>query len=517
MQVRTRPLNPLLAALLAAGVLACTPLSGHAAERQAHGKSARAAAKSAAAAPAAKSKKEAGRAVPQRSAAAAPASRAARRAERTAVRTPAPVRAALPAVAATAAATAATSRVVAHPPAMGAVDNMIAPGAAAVASGGGGAQVLLQSGGTAEAQLIEVYQLFGRGETQQALDKARLLVKAYPNFQLAQLVYGDLLATRIPPNTALADAASVARLRGNPALTELHEESRRRLQALRDRPPPGTVPSQFLALSQRSRYAIAVDASRSRLYLLENAANGLQVVADYYISVGKQGTDKLVEGDARTPLGVYYVTSNLDPRSLKDFYGAGALPINYPNPYDNLLGRTGSGIWLHGTPPDQFARPPQASDGCVVLSNPDLKQILAKVQVGATPVVIARSLEWVAPPKVRTLAEPFETALSAWLQARSGGNEEKLRSFYANQYQRATRRGPTTAPLDNVLRQELATAQGRNIQLKDTSFLMWHDKSDTVMATFGEVVAGERTGRTRRQYWVRDANSWKLFHEDVSG
>ena len=32
----------------------------------------------------------------------------------------------------------------------------------------------------------------------------------------------------------------------------------------------------------------------------------------------------------------------LDPRSLKDFYGAGALPINSPNAYDARRGKTGS-------------------------------------------------------------------------------------------------------------------------------------------------------------------------------
>ncbi|WP_295549735.1 murein L,D-transpeptidase family protein [uncultured Pseudacidovorax sp.] len=504
---RFSSLKPCTAWLLAAGlIVASVPLAAQAAaaERQARGKT-----PAKAAAP--RAKKEAGRPVVARAAVATPGRAAQRRAERTPVRSVAKA-AAIPAAAAAA---ASTSRVVAHPPAMGGVQAAAEAIAPAVPVDAG---PVLQAGGAAEAQLIEVYQLFGRGETQQALDKARVLVKSYPNFQLAQLVYGDLLATRVPPGAAARpDAASLARLRGNPALTELHEESRRRLEALRDRPPPGTVPSQFLALSQRSRYAIAVDASRSRLYLLENTANGLQLAADYYISVGKAGTDKLVEGDARTPLGVYYVTSNLDPRTLKDFYGAGALPINYPNPYDNMLGRTGSGIWLHGTPPEQFSRPPQASDGCVVLSNPDLKQILRKVQVGATPVVIARKLDWVAPPKVRTLAEPFETALSAWLQARSGGNEERLRSFYATDYQRASRRGPVSVPIDNVLRQELATAQGRNIQLKDTSVLMWHDKRDTVVATFGEVVSGERTGRTRRQYWVRTPDSWKLFHEDILG
>jgi hypothetical protein len=44
-------------------------------------------------------------------------------------------------------------------------------------------------------------------------------------------------------------------------------------------------------------------------------------------------------------------------------------------PTDARRGKTGSGIWLHGTPPDQFVRAPKATDGCVVLANPDLERM----------------------------------------------------------------------------------------------------------------------------------------------
>ena len=78
-------------------------------------------------------------------------------------------------------------------------------------------------------------------------------------------------------------------------LEELRNESRQRVDAQRSRPPANTIPAQFLELSPRSRHAIAVDASRSRLYLFENTGKGLQLVADYYASVGKlvepQGSD----------------------------------------------------------------------------------------------------------------------------------------------------------------------------------------------------------------------------------
>jgi murein L,D-transpeptidase YafK len=374
----------------------------------------------------------------------------------------------------------------------------------------------LQQASSAEARLIAVYELFGRGQPRPALAKARDLVRDYPNFQLAQLVYADLLATQVPPAHAFSDATGIGRLRSDPAMADLREESRRRLQALRERPPAGTVPSQFLALSTRSRYAIAVDASRSRLYLLENSDKGLQLVADYYVSVGKSGIGKATEGDARTPLGVYYVTSSLDPKSLRDFYGAGALPINYPNPYDVRRGKTGSGIWLHGTPPQQFSRAPLASDGCVVMANPDLKQLLRKVQIGATPVVTAPSLQWIPRPQAEKEAQTFTSAISAWKDARANGNEAQLKKFYLPDFQRSSSNKKNTDGF-SVLHDEVEYAQGKRVQFKDMSFLHWRDGDDTMVATFGEVFEGEKSGRTRRQYWLRQGSEWKLFHEEILG
>ncbi|MET3918041.1 murein L,D-transpeptidase YafK [Variovorax sp. OAS795] len=373
----------------------------------------------------------------------------------------------------------------------------------------------LQQANGAEARLIAVYELFGRGHARPALAKARDLVRDYPNFQLAQLVYADLLATQVPPAHGFSDASGIARLRSDPAMADLREESQRRLQALRDRPPAGSVPSQFLALSTRSRYAIAVDASRSRLYLLENSDKGLQLVADYYVSVGKSGIGKVTEGDARTPLGVYYITSNLDPKSLRDFYGAGALPINYPNPYDVRRGKTGGGIWLHGTPPQQFARAPLASDGCVVMANPDLKQLLRKVQIGGTPVVTARSLQWISQPQAEKEAQSFTQAVAAWKDARASGNEAQLKKFYLPDFQRNNTRKSIEGFA--VLRDELEYARGKRVQFKDMSYLHWRDGDDTMVATFGEVFEGERSGRTRRQYWLRQGSEWKLFHEEILG
>ena len=81
-------------------------------------------------------------------------------------------------------------------------------------------------------------------------------------------------------------------------LAELREESQLRMRALRERPPAGAIPAQFLQLSPRNKHAIAIDTSRARLYLFENTPTGLKLLADYYISVGKLGHR---EGRRRRP------------------------------------------------------------------------------------------------------------------------------------------------------------------------------------------------------------------------
>lgn len=370
------------------------------------------------------------------------------------------------------------------------------------------------SDGAAEARLIEIYRLTGLGQTRDALGKAEKLIADFPNFQLAQLVYGDLLAARSRPVRNFGDVPDELVKNAAIALKDLREESHIRLKALRERPPSGTVPSQFLALSARNKHAIAVDASRSRLYLFANSPQGLQLIADYYVSVGKLGVEKSVEGDLRTPLGVYFITSNLDRKSLKDFYGSGALPINYPNVLDTKRGKTGYGIWLHGTPPTQFSRAPLATDGCVVLANPDLDHIIRTVEVRTTPVVIANRLDWVAPNNAKAQNKPFEDALLAWRNAKSNGDINQVLSFYTPDF---SSNGKTLTDWTAALREEVTRIKGRQIELKDLSMLRWTDASDTMVVTFGEVTDGARTGKTKRQYWVREGSQWKIFYEGNLG
>jgi L,D-transpeptidase YnhG len=369
----------------------------------------------------------------------------------------------------------------------------------------------------AEARLLQIYQLIGQSKTREALKLADKLVADHPNFALAQLVHGDLLVAQTQPLRALGDVPE-ATVRAAPGvLTDLREESLLRIRALREKPAAGMQPSNFVRLSARNKHAIAVDASRARLYLFENTPQGLKLVADYYASVGKMGVEKNIEGDLKTPLGIYYVTNTLDPNSLKDLYGAGALPINYPNPYDMRRGKTGSGIWLHGVPQAQFARAPKATDGCVAVSNPDLVDIVKRVEIRTTPVVILPKLEWVNPAQSNADAAAFDRAFTSWRNAKAVGDLNLTMGHYSPDFDSY---GKKLADWQALISKEVAKKRGS--ELKDVAVLHWAEgpSSATMVVTFSEVPTGAVSGPTKRQYWLRSAatqNQWKIFFEGIIG
>ncbi len=369
----------------------------------------------------------------------------------------------------------------------------------------------------AEARLIQIYQRIGLAQTRQALAMADQLVTDYPHFALAQLVHGDLLSAQTRPIGSMGDMPEATMRAAPGVLGELREESLLRIKALRERPPAGMVPQQFVRLSALNRHAIAIDPSRARLYLFENSANGTKLIADYYMSVGKLGIDKSTEGDLRTPLGVYFVTNTLDPHALKDLYGAGALPINYPNPYDLRRGKTGGGIWLHGVPSNQFARAPKATDGCVALANPDLLKILATVEVRSTPVVIAPSLQWVNPSAPNPDAQAFDTVWEEWRSTKASGDLARTMAFYTPDFYSY---GKNLTDWTALVKNDIAQAKGKASQIKDHSVLYAPEnaRNATMVVTFSEVRAGTTSAPTKRQYWLRSAatqNQWKIFFEGM--
>ncbi len=111
------------------------------------------------------------------------------------------------------------------------------------------------------------------------------------------------------------------------------------------------------------------------------------VLRQYEIELGfAPDGDKTVEGDGRTPEGSYIIDRR-NPNS--SFYLS--IGISYPNEDDiteaRALGQSpGGDIFIHGTP-NPLRRGDDWTAGCIAVTNSEMREIYAMVQLG-TPIDI---------------------------------------------------------------------------------------------------------------------------------
>jgi murein L,D-transpeptidase YafK len=360
-----------------------------------------------------------------------------------------------------------------------------------------------------EALLVKSMNSVGSNRLDAALTEVDSLLKINPNFKLAQMLKGDLLMARAKPLSGFGNAPDAPSDR----MSDLRDEARVRLQRVQQQPVT-TAPRFIWQLNPQQRYAIVVDTSKSTLYLYENVNGAPRYVENFYISQGKKGSDKNVEGDQKTPLGVYFVNAHLSKQQLTDFYGSGAYPINYPNEWDTRLGRNGHGIWLHGTPSDTYSRPPLASNGCVVLSNDDLSHLGKSVQVGTTPVIITNQMDWSNDADLAD-RESLLKSIEQWRSDWSSLNTDSYLTHYASDF------ASGNFKLDNWSAQKRLVNSGKSwikVGLSDVSIFPYPNQPDLVVVNFEQDYASNNLANRmkKRQYWMKRDNRWQIVYEGAA-
>lgn len=360
-----------------------------------------------------------------------------------------------------------------------------------------------------EALLIEVYKDLAANRLREAQAKADALVATYPTFRLGHLIQGDLLLMHARPVRnfgAMSDAPQ-------DKLKELREEAIVRIRSLTEKPDPGRLPKAVLQMGEDQKNVFVVDTSRSRMYVYENQDGQLKYQSDYYISQGRFGANKTKEGDQRTPIGVYYVNNRIPGPKLPDFYGTGALPLSYPNEWDKRNGRSGYGIWLHGTPADNFSRPPLSSDGCVVLANPDLQSLYATAEVGKTVVVISQQVQFVDKAEWNKEREEASSMLAQWQQSLEGTDSEKMLSYYSREFRSSL--GESLSTWFARQQKSLNGARMTSVKLRDVSLFRYPGPDEMIVGTFTQetAVGKSKNAVRKRQYWVREGSQWKIIYE----
>ncbi|WP_445231447.1 L,D-transpeptidase family protein [Duganella rhizosphaerae] len=360
-----------------------------------------------------------------------------------------------------------------------------------------------------EELLSDIYKELSQHNLRVAQQKADALVVAYPNFRLGHLVRGDILLM----HTRAVNVLGAAVPEGEASkLADLRREATVRMQAEPGRPSAALLPRALMQMRKDQKHALIVDAKHSRLYLYENRNDQIRLLSDFYVSQGKLGINKLKEGDMRTPVGVYYIIGHLPGVKLPDMYGKGALPLDYPNDWDKAQGRSGSGIWVHGTPPETFSRPPLSTDGCVVVSNDDLNTLTRTVEIGKTPILIGDQVEFVSKEQMERDLRVASSLVEAWRRDVENRDDAGLRALYSPRFKSAADED-VNAWLDK--NRFLPGAKKISVTVSEPSYFRQPSQEEVIVSNFTQqiVVGKYRHAVRKKQYWAKEGKSWKIVAE----
>ncbi len=275
---------------------------------------------------------------------------------------------------------------------------------------------------------------------------------------------------------------------------------------------PGAYPSNLAQLPPSVQRALVFDLNDNRMHIYEAGASGATEVGDYFVAVGKNGIEKSREGDEKTPVGIYFVSSYIPGASLPAIYGVGAFPITYPNAWDRRLGRTGSGIWIHGTDKDEESLLPQSSRGCLTLRNADFLTMSQFVRIRRTPVIVSDAVRWTTPAELETDRVSLAAAVEAW----RGDWESRDVDAYFRHYSPGFRTDSMDSATWKAHKRRVSSSKSYiRIGVDDLGIYAYPGEPGLFLVTFEQryVSNNFRGQKWKHQYWRRETDGWRIVHE----
>ncbi len=374
-----------------------------------------------------------------------------------------------------------------------------------------------------EKLLVESLVQIAQGKNKQAMQTVDELIRTTPNFKLAHLIRGDLLSAQARPLGSFGNPNAINQQSNAKQIEGLRQEARTRLNYYFSTDNKRQIPKLSVKMNAQQKHLLLIDTVKSRLFVYEKTKTGLKHIADYYASIGKNGADKYVEGDKRTPVGLYFSSKKLTTQ-LSDFYGDGAYPLNYPNELDLHQKKTGYGIWLHGTPKDTYSRPPRASDGCVVVSNPDLNKLAPILKDGNVPIIISDNVQWVDSTTANALnnkdLQTLNQALTAWQSDWVSQNTDQYLKHYSKQFFYSKGALPEWSAHKRRVQanKPKVTVKVSNVSMFSYPASQKRKTQDIVVVDFDQYYQSPtlKNKMRKRQYWQNTNNQWKIIYEGAA-
>ncbi len=276
----------------------------------------------------------------------------------------------------------------------------------------------------------------------------------------------------------------------------------------------GRQPAYLLEIPDSVGTVLVAETETSTLHYFSPVEGGAQKQGGSYMSIGREGAGKQRAWDRKTPLGIYFITEQLDTSKLHEKYGPTAFPIDYPSIWDRLNRRSGDGIWLHGVTPNGGRRPALHTDGCIALPNDALLALEPRLEPLSTPLLITREIEWVSDEQLAAVRAELRAELDAWSTSYAAGDLHRLLSLYADDF---TYRGMNREQWNAFRTQSVTGAPPREIELDDVFLLADPEEDGLYMARFLQTITYDNrsVATVKRLYWRRTpAGELRIVAED---
>lgn len=211
--------------------------------------------------------------------------------------------------------------------------------------------------------------------------------------------------------------------------------------------------------------------------------NKFSLTKRYSAFTGKNSGDKMVEGDLKTPVGVYTLTEK--KKRVDPFYGPMAFVTSYPNLYDRIRGKNGSGIWVHGVPisgtRDAFTR------GCIAINNDDLIQLDQTINPSNTLLIIDSAPKKPIDP---VSYSAILAGLHQWKYAWTYNDIESYLSFYDSSFKRFD--GMNLSRFKSYKERIFAKKDTKTITFNNLNIIPYPgEKSNLFMVTFDQIYVSD--------------------------
>ena len=184
--------------------------------------------------------------------------------------------------------------------------------------------------------------------------------------------------------------------------------------------------------------------------------------------------------------------------------------LNYPNAMDRTEGKTGGGIWLHGTDLPEFIY--YDTRGCVRYNNEELLELVQFIVIGQTLVFIQEKIVYRPVEQIIELGKSFPDVLSEWMESWKNLDLDNYINFYHKDF-RNYQMNLDLNGWKNYKKDLFNSTDSIEVKSSDVTYLY---KNDHLLIRFKQQYSSDNYSDEgiKKLLLTRENNRWQILREE---